>query len=81
MLALPGGADALRLWSAEEPHLYLLLLSLVDSRRGGDGGGGSSASASGNGAVGSGGEEVLEIEACQASWPSCRRCCCRGCGC
>ena len=31
MLALPGGAAALRLWSAEEPHLYLLLLSLVAS--------------------------------------------------
>lgn len=29
VLALPGGAGALRLWSAEEPNLYLLLLSLV----------------------------------------------------
>lgn len=29
MLSLPGGAASLRLWSAEEPHLHLLLLSLV----------------------------------------------------
>lgn len=50
MLALPGGAAALRLWSAEEPHLYLLLLELVV--------GGSTGSSSSCG-------EVLEIEACQ----------------
>lgn len=37
MLTLPGGAAALRLWSAELPHLYLLLLSLVE----GDGSGSS----------------------------------------
>ncbi|KAI7835593.1 hypothetical protein COHA_010514 [Chlorella ohadii] len=81
MLALPGGAEALRLWSAEEPDLYLLLLSLVDSCRScdgsgsgsGDGGGGGStggsAGASGGGsAVGSSGGEVLEIEACQVGF-------------
>ena len=38
MLSLPGGAASLRLWSAEQPHLYLLLLSLSSSG-GGEGGG------------------------------------------
>ncbi len=28
MLSLRGGAEALRLWSAEQPHLYVLLLEL-----------------------------------------------------
>lgn len=36
MLSLPGGAEALRLWSAEQPHLYLLLLELKSSAEGGD---------------------------------------------
>ena len=70
MLALPGGATALHLWSAEEPRLYLLLLSLVDgSENDGTGGGGGSSggggSAGGSGTSGGGGEKVLEIEACQ----------------
>lgn len=67
MLALPGGASALQLWSAEEPHLYLLLLSLVnDSNRSGGSAGGSSDSRSGSSSGGSSGDgEVLEMEACQ----------------
>lgn len=31
MLSLRGGAEALRLWSAEQPHLYVLLLELQRS--------------------------------------------------
>lgn len=50
MLSLPGGAAELRLWSAERPHLYLLLLSLVTARV--DGGAGQEG-------------RVLEWEACQ----------------
>jgi hypothetical protein len=49
LLSLPGGAPELRLWSAERPHLYLLLLALVEAE---DGGGGA-------------GKEALEWEACQ----------------
>jgi hypothetical protein len=51
MLSLPGGAAQLRLWSAEQPHLYLLLLTLVQR---GSSGGDSSCEAG-----------ALEIEACQ----------------
>ena len=40
MLSLPGGASTLRLWSAEEPHLYLLLISLVPAAGAQEGGGG-----------------------------------------
>ncbi|PRW56286.1 Beta-galactosidase isoform A [Chlorella sorokiniana] len=73
MLALPGGAAALRLWSAEEPHLYLLLLSLVEGGGGSSATEGGSASGSvsgGGGTSGSaaGGGEVLEIEACQVGF-------------
>jgi hypothetical protein len=50
MLSLPGGAAELRLWSAERPHLYLLLLSLVTASV--DGGAGEEG-------------RVLEWEACQ----------------
>jgi hypothetical protein len=56
MLSLPGGADSLQLWSAEEPHLYLLLLALT--------GNGSSGSSDSSNTSSSG---VLEIEACQVS--------------
>lgn len=67
MLALSGGASALRLWSAEEPHLYLLLLSLVEGGSSGSGGsaGGSSGISSSSSGGSSGDGEVLEIEACQ----------------
>ncbi|KAL4457400.1 hypothetical protein ABPG75_012265 [Micractinium tetrahymenae] len=36
MLGLPGGAEALRLWSAEQPHLYLLLLELKQGGQAGE---------------------------------------------